>query len=70
VRQGCTLSLSLFNLNVQEAINKIREEIEVGIKINEEKVDMLKFADDIAFITENEQDLQNILEKIKLNNEK
>jgi len=38
VRQGCSLSLSLFNLYVQEAINKIREEIEVGIKINGERI--------------------------------
>jgi hypothetical protein len=30
VRQGCTLSPSIFNLYVIEAINKVREEIEVG----------------------------------------
>uniref|UniRef100_A0A8D8XEA4 Craniofacial development protein 2 n=1 Tax=Cacopsylla melanoneura TaxID=428564 RepID=A0A8D8XEA4_9HEMI len=64
VRQGCSLSPYLFNLYVQEAINKIREECQVGIDIEAEiteKVDMLRFADDIAIVTDNENDLQNIL---------
>lgn len=40
VRQGCTLSPSLFNLYIHEAINKVREEIVVEIRINEEKINM------------------------------
>jgi len=66
VRQGCTLSPSLFNLYVQEAINKVREVIEVGIRINGERIDMLRFADDIEVITNNEEYLKNN----ELNNEK
>ncbi|VVC46280.1 Reverse transcriptase domain [Cinara cedri] len=66
IRKGCTLSPSLFNLYVQEAVNKVREEIEVGIRINGERIDMLRFADDIAVITDNEEDLQNILEIMNL----
>jgi len=61
VRQGCSLSPCLFNLYVQEAINRVRELTQVGIKIQGENVDMLRFADDIAVLTENEEDLQNIL---------
>jgi len=56
----------LFNLYVQEAINKIREEIEVGIRINGEKVGMLRFSANIAAITENKKNLQNILEILNL----
>jgi len=47
-------------------VNKVREEIEVGVRINDERIDMLRFADDIAIIAENEEDLQNILEIINL----
>jgi len=47
VRWGSTLSPSLFNLYVQEAVNKVREEIEVGVRINGERIDMLRFADDM-----------------------
>ncbi|VVC32955.1 Reverse transcriptase domain [Cinara cedri] len=61
VSQGCSLSPYLFNLYVQEAINKIKEKGGVGINIHGEKIDMLRFADDIAVLAENENDLQNIL---------
>ncbi|KAI5718650.1 hypothetical protein M8J77_024598 [Diaphorina citri] len=64
VRQGCSLSPYLFNVYVQEAINHIKEDTNVGIKIHGEKIDMLRFADDIAIITENENDLQRILERM------
>jgi len=45
VGRGCTLSPSYFNIYVQKAINKVREEIEVGIRINGERIDMLRFAE-------------------------
>jgi len=57
VRQGFTLSSFFFNLYVQEVINKLREEVEVWIRINGERINMLRFADDIAVITDNEEDL-------------
>jgi len=61
-RQGCSLSPSLFNLYVQEAINRVRKLIQVEKKIRGENLDMLRFADDIAVLAENEEeDLQNIL---------
>ncbi|VVC41133.1 Reverse transcriptase domain [Cinara cedri] len=46
---------------MKEAINKIREKGGVGINIHGEKIDMLRFADDIAVLAENENDLQNTL---------
>ncbi|VVC34843.1 Endonuclease/exonuclease/phosphatase,Reverse transcriptase domain [Cinara cedri] len=61
VRQGCNLSPSIFNAYIQEAIDIIREKIQLGIKINGRKIDMLRFADDIAVIAENEEDLQRML---------
>lgn len=39
----------------------IREKIHLGIKINGRTIDMLRFADDIAVIAENEEELQRML---------
>ncbi|KAL4084163.1 hypothetical protein QTP88_027996 [Uroleucon formosanum] len=61
VKQGCNLSPSIFNAYIQEAIDIIREKIQLGIKINDRKIDMLRFADDIAVMAENEGELQRML---------
>jgi len=61
VRQGCILSPSIFNAYIQEEIDIIREKIHLGIKMNGRKIDMLRFADDIAVIAENEEELQRML---------
>lgn len=52
-----TLSPFLFNLYAQKIINKVKEEIEVEIKINGERINMLKFSDDTAVITNNGEEL-------------
>lgn len=39
----------------------MREIIQVGMKSQGEKVDMIRFADDIAILTESEEGKQNIL---------
>lgn len=68
VRQGCTLctlSPLIFNAYIQEAIDIIRERIQLGIKVNGYRIDMLRFADDIAIIAENEKDLKTLLETLE-----
>lgn len=47
------LSSIIFNACIQEAINIIRKEINLGININGRKIDMLHF--------ENEKDLEKLL---------
>lgn len=64
VRQGCSLSPVLFNLYIQKAIDRVREEVKVGISVQGEKIDMIRFADDIAIITESEQDLQIMIKEM------
>lgn len=64
VRQGCSLSPYLFNLYVQKAIDRVREEVNLGLPIHGERIDMIRFADDIALMTESEEDLQRILNKM------
>jgi hypothetical protein len=40
VRQGCTLSSIIFNAYIQEAIDMIKENGKLGIKINGQKISM------------------------------
>ena len=70
VRQGCTLSPLIFNAYIQEAIDIIRDKTQLGIKINGYRIDMLRFADDIAIVAENERDLRKILKTMELIMEK
>jgi len=49
VRQGCKLSPLLFNIYTEQAINECKEYYP-GIKVNGVRMQMLRFADDIAII--------------------
>lgn len=61
VRQGCTLSPIIFNVDIQEAIDKIKEDTNLGININGQKISMLRFTDDIALFAENKENLDQII---------
>lgn len=60
VRQGCPLSPYLFNIFIEEAINEMKEETK-GVKINGQKVHCIRFADDIALVAENEEEMNEML---------
>jgi len=61
VRQGCTLSPLIFNAYIQEAIDTIKDETQLGVKVNGYRINIWRFMDDIAIIVENETDLTKIL---------
>ena len=63
VRQGCVLSPDLFNL-YNEVIRRNLEE-HPGIKVGGKNVNNLRYADDTVLITENEKDLQALLDIIE-----
>ena len=63
VRQGCNLSPLLFNIYIEQAINKCKVYC-TGIKLNEMRIQMLRFADDIAIIAQNEINLKRALESL------
>lgn len=45
-----SLSPCLFKLYVREAVNRVRKIIQVGIQIQDEKVDMFRFANGIVVL--------------------
>jgi len=63
VRQGCNLWPLLFNIYIEKAINECKEYC-TGIKVNGMRRQMLRFADDIAIIAQDEINLKRALESL------
>ena len=56
VRQGCILSLCLFNLNVEYIMRNARlDEAQAGIKIAGRNINNLRYADDTTLMAESEK---------------
>ena len=62
VRQGDNLSPTLFALYINDLVTELKN-LGVGIEINNTMVSLLLFADDLVLISENEKDLQLLLDK-------
>ena len=66
IRQGCILSLSLFNLYAEHIMrNAGLEEAQAGIKIAGRNINNLRYADDITLMAESEEELKSLLIKVK-----
>lgn len=66
-RQGCTLSLPLFNCYIEKTINKVKARLttlNIGIKIEGQNVSMIKFSDDIVMIAESEGNIQRAVDDL------
>lgn len=61
VRQGCALSPVLFNIYMEDALRKVREQKKIGIKFGNKTIDMLRFADDMAALAETKKELEEFL---------
>ncbi|KAF2346225.1 Reverse transcriptase domain [Trinorchestia longiramus] len=61
VKLGCSLSPLLFALYTEELALHLRMS-GCGLKIEEEKLSCLLYADDTVMVSESEQDLQRMLE--------
>ena len=64
VKQGCPLSPLLFNLIIDELIEKLKE-TNIGIQLGESKVCCMAFADDLVVITEERIHMQILIEQSK-----
>ena len=60
VRQGCTLSLCLFNLYTDYIMRTARlEESQAGIKAAGRNINNLRYADDTTHMAESEEELDS-----------
>jgi len=71
VHQGCILSPCLFNLYAEYIMrNAGLDEAQAGIKIAGRSINILRYADDITLVAENEEELKSFLMKVKVESEK
>ena len=71
VRQGCILSPCLFNFYAEYIMrNAGLEEAQAGIKIAGRNINNLRYADNITFMAESEEELKNLWMKVKEESEK
>ena len=64
VRQGCILSLCLFNLYAEYMMrNAGLEEIQAGIKIAGRNINNLRYADDTTLMAESAEELKSLFRK-------
>ena len=64
VRQGCILSLCLFNLCAKYMRNAGLDEAQAGIKISGKNINNLRYADNTTLMAESEEELKFILMKV------
>ena len=66
VRQGCILSLCLFNLYAEYIMrNAWLEESQAGIKIAGRNINNLRYADDTTLMAGSKEELKSLLMKVK-----
>ena len=71
VRQACILSPCLFNLYAEYIMrNTGLEEAQAGIKIAGENINDFRYADDTTLMAESEEELKDLLMKVKEESEK
>ena len=71
VRQGCKLSICLFNLYADYITrNAGLDEAQAGIKIARRNINNIRYADDTTLMAENEEELKSLLMKVEEESEK
>ena len=71
VRQGCILLPCLFNFYAEYLMQNARlDEAQAGIKISGRNINNLRYADDTTLMAESEEELKNLLMKVKEESEK
>ena len=66
VRQGCILSLCLFNFYAEYIMqNAVLGGAQTGIKIGRRNINNLRYADDTTLTAESKEELKSLLMKVK-----
>jgi len=67
LKQGCSMSPTLFNIYIDNTVREWDQTIETGIKLNQHtKIKTILFADDLLIIQSSENDLQRAIYKLYL----
>ena len=71
VRQSYILSPCLFNLYAEYVMRNVGpDEAQAGIKVTRRNINNLRYADDTTLMAESEEELKNLLMKVKEESEK
>ena len=71
IRQGCISSPHLFNFYAEYIMrNTGLEDAQAGIKIARRNINNLRYSDDTTLMAESEEELKNLLMKVKEESEK
>jgi hypothetical protein len=63
VKQGCTLSPTLFSIFANDLAEEIKD-LDLGVPMDDIKISLLMYADDIVLISDSEEKLQTMLNTI------
>lgn len=64
VRQGCILSFLLFNIYSERIFKEAVEGCEMGIMVNGERLNNIRYADDTVMFADNPRDLQALMDRV------
>ena len=70
VRQGCVLSPLLFNLYSEEIFKEALDDIELGVSVNGQRLNNIRYADDTVVFADNIEGLQELMTRVKDTSEK
>ena len=71
IHQDCILSPCLFSLYAEYTMRNVRlDEAQAGIKVARRSINNLIYVDDTIFMAENQEELKNLLLKVKEESEK
>ena len=66
VRQGCIVSLCLFNLHAEHIMgNAGLDDSQAGIKVAGRNINKLRYADDTTLMAESEEELKSLFMRVK-----
>ncbi len=63
LKQGCLLSSVLFNLFINDFIS-FAKSLDIGLPVGDSKICILVYADDIVLLTQNETEMQTLLDAL------
>ena len=71
VRQGCLLKPCLFNLCAEHIMRNARlDELQARIRIGRRNINNLRYVDDTTLMAESEEELKNLLMRVKEESER